>query len=245
MNGKIALVTGGSRGIGRAVCRELAACGCGVAVVYGGNEEAAEETCKLVREAGCRAEKYACRVEDYASVESLVKQVISDFGTVDILVNSAGIVRDKLMLAMTETDFDEVLDVNLKGVFNTVKQLYPVFLRKRGGRIINISSVSGLMGNAGQANYSASKAGVVGLTKTVARELASRGVTCNAVAPGFIETDMTGALSGAVLSAAMGAIPMRRMGGADEVAALVAFLASDKAAYITGEVIKVDGGLYI
>ncbi len=245
LKGKVALVTGGSRGIGRAICLELAAKGCSVAVVYQGNRDAAEDTVRALADLGADAQSFCCKVESADSVKTLVGEVIAKFGTVDILVNSAGIVKDGLLLGMSEQDFDSVIAVNLKGAFNTIKQLYPVFMKKRSGRIINISSVSGMMGNPGQANYSASKAGLIGLSKTVAKELAGRGVTCNVISPGFIETDMTDALSDVVKSGAVNVIPMRRMGRAQEVASLAGFLATDAASYITGEVIKVDGGLYI
>lgn len=245
LEGKTAIVTGGSRGIGRAIALAFAQNGANVAVLYAGNEEAAKEVCSQAEAFGVKAESYRCDVSDFTKTGEVVKEIIEAFGGVDILVNNAGIVRDSLVLSMKEEDFDAVISTNLKGAFNLIKHTYSHFMRKRSGRIINISSVSGLMGNAGQANYSAAKAGIVGLTKTVAKELAARGVTCNAIAPGFIETDMTGALSDKVKDAANGMIPMKKMGAPEDIAQTALFLASQGARYITGEVIKVDGGLYI
>ena len=238
LSGKVALVTGGSRGIGGAVARKMASLGANVAIVYAGNEAAAESVCAECQAMGVQARSYRCNVADFTAAKETVAQVKADFGTVDILVNNAGITKDGLIAMMKEPDFDDVISVNLKGAFNMVKHCTPIFIRKRFGRIINISSVTGIMGNAGQANYAASKAGLIGLTKSVARELAPRGVTCNAVAPGFIETDMTENLHDSPLAAS---IPLGRMGKPEEVAETVAFLA--QSAYITGEVIKVDGGI--
>ena len=243
LKGKVAVVTGGSRGIGRAIALKMADSGADVAILYAGNSQAAEETCKAAREFGVHAECYQCNVADAEEVEKTVSQVLEQFGGVDILVNNAGITRDALVLKMGADAFDAVISTNLRGAFLMIKQFYPHMMRKRRGRIINIASVSGLMGNPGQANYSAAKAGMIGMTKTVAKELAARNVTCNAIAPGFIETDMTGALSEAVREEAVKSIPMKRMGRPEEIAALAAFLASDAAGYITGEVIRVDGGL--
>lgn len=244
LKNKVAVVTGGSRGIGRAISKEMAENGADVAILYAGNEEKANE---LVAELSktVKAKAYKCDVKDYAAVEAVFKQITEDFGTVDILVNNAGIIKDKVLMAMSAQDFSDVVNTNLGGAFNTIRQVYTIMARKRSGRIINISSVSGLMGNAGQANYSSAKAGMIGLTKTVAKELAARGITCNAVAPGFVETDMTDKLSDTIKKAAIEQIPMRRMAKPEEIANMVCFLASDKASYITGEVIKVDGGLYI
>jgi len=241
LKGKVAVITGGSRGIGRAICEKFAENGASVAFLYSGSAEKAAELKSQLLSSGVNANAYKCNVADFKEVTDTFKQIVADFGTVDILVNNAGITKDKLMLAMREQDFDDVLDVNLKGVFNTIKQVYPLMAKKRAGKIINISSVSGLIGNAGQANYSASKAGVIGLTKTVARELASRGVCCNAIAPGFISTDMTAAFTEE--NALVGSIPLGRMGRPEEVANLALFLASNSSDYITGEVIRIDGGL--
>lgn len=243
LNGKTALVTGASRGIGRAIALRLAEDGANVAVIYAGSADKAEAVVNEITALGVNAKAYRCNVADSAAVNETVKAVTNDLGKIDILVNNAGITRDGLMLRMKDEDFDAVLDTNLKGVFNMIRACYSGFIRKKSGRIINISSVSGIMGNAGQANYSASKAGVIGLTKSVARELASRGITCNAVAPGFIQTDMTENLGGN--NPLLNSIPLGRMGKPEDIAAAVAFLASDSAAYITGEVLKVDGGLAI
>ena len=243
LNGKTALVTGASRGIGRAIALRLAEDGANVAVIYAGSADKAEAVVNEITALGVNAKAYRCNVADSAAVNETVKAVTNDLGKIDILVNNAGITRDGLMLRMKDEDFDAVLDTNLKGVFNMIRACYSGFIRKKSGRIINISSVSGIMGNAGQANYSASKAGVIGLTKSVARELASRGITCNAVGPGFIQTDMTENLGDN--NPLLNSIPLGRMGKPEDIAAAVAFLASDSAAYITGEVLKVDGGLAI
>jgi len=241
LNGKIAVVTGGSRGIGRAICEEFAKNGAEIAFLYSGNVETAAAFAAELQQDGTKAKAYKCDVADFAAVTETFKKIVADFGTIDILVNNAGITRDKLLLSMRERDFDDVLDVNLKGAFNTIKQVYPIFAKKRAGKIVNISSVSGLTGNPAQANYSASKAGVVGLTKTVAKELASRGVCCNAIAPGFVKTDMTAAFTMEDKLAA--AIPLGRMGEPRDVAKLALFLASGDSDYITGDVIRIDGGL--
>ncbi len=243
LNGKTALVTGASRGIGRAIALRLAEDGANVAVIYAGSADKAEAVVNEITALGVNAKAYRCNVADSAAVNETVKAVTNDLGKIDILVNNAGITRDGLMLRMKDEDFDAVLNTNLKGAFNMIRACYSGFIRKKSGRIINISSVSGIMGNAGQANYSASKAGVIGLTKSVARELASRGITCNAVAPGFIQTDMTENLGDN--NPLLNSIPLGRMGKPEDIAAAVAFLASDSAAYITGEVLKVDGGLAI
>ena len=238
LSGKTALVTGASRGIGRAIALRLAADGANVAVIYAGSADKAEAVAM-----GVEAKAYRCDVASAEAVKETVKAVTAELGKIDILVNNAGITRDSLVLSMKDEDYDAVLDTNLKGAFNMIRACYSGFIRKRSGRIINISSVSGIMGNAGQANYSASKAGLIGLTKSVARELASRNVTCNAVAPGFIQTDMTENIGEDNTLRSM--IPLGRMGKPEDIAAAVAFLASDAAAYITGEVLRVDGGLAI
>ncbi len=243
LNGKVALVTGASRGIGRAIALKLAENGANVAVIYAGQQEKAESLCCQLRELHVQAQAYRCDVADFQQVKETVAAVSKDLGGVDILVNNAGITRDGLVYSMKEEDFDAVIDVNLKGAFNFIKHCYPGFVRKRAGRIINISSVSGLMGNGGQANYSASKAGIIGLTKAVARELAGRGICVNAVAPGFIDTDMTENID--KTNTLLGQIPLGRTGKPEDVAEAVLFLAGDGAGYITGEVIRVDGGLAI
>ena len=240
---RVALVTGASRGIGRAIAVQLAKDGAHVIVNYNGSEAAAAETGKMIEEAGgsCTLSKF--NVADAEETESAMKALIAECGRLDILVNNAGITKDGLLMKMSEDDFDAVINVNLKGTFHTIKVASRQMMKQRYGRIVNLSSVSGVMGNAGQANYSASKAGVVGLTKTVAKELAARGITCNAIAPGFIETDMTDKLSDKVKEAAVNSIPMRKMGKPEDIAYMATFLASDNAKYITGEVIRVDGGI--
>lgn len=241
--GKTAIVTGGSRGIGRAICLELAADGANVVFCYAGNEGAAKETARAVESLGANALAVRCDVSDAEQVDALVKAARETFGRIDILVNNAGITRDNLAVRMSEADFDAVIDANLKGTFLCMKAVSRWMVKQRYGRIVNLSSVVGLRGNAGQVNYAASKAGVVGMTKSLAKELASRGVTVNAVAPGFIETDMTAALSKSARAAAEGSIPMNRLGAPEDVAKAVAFLAGDAAAYITGQVLAVDGGM--
>ncbi|MEG0935770.1 MAG: 3-oxoacyl-[acyl-carrier-protein] reductase [Clostridia bacterium] len=243
MRGKIALVTGGSRGIGRAIAIKLASSGADVAILYAGNAVAAQEVLRRIAESGVRAMAIACDVSDQAQVTSAYQQVKETLGAVDILVNNAGITRDRLAMRMRAEDFSRVISVNLAGAFHLIHAVLPDFVRRRSGRIINISSVSGLKGNAGQANYSAAKAGLIGLTKAIAREVASRGITCNAVAPGFVKTDMTAAMNEQALEAALAEVPMGRIGEAEDIAEAVAFLASEAAAYITGAVLPVDGGM--
>ena len=245
MKGKVALVTGGTRGIGRAVAVKLASLGADLALFYAGNAQAAEETLSLVRALGIRAEAYQCDVSDGEAVNKAVTDARAALGPIDILVNNAGITRDGLSMRMREEDFRRVVDVNLTGAFLVAKAVMPDMIRKRAGRIINITSVAGLMGNAGQANYSAAKAGMIGLTKTLARELAPRGITVNAVAPGFVKTEMTGTMKEDILTQALKAVPLNRIGEAEEIAETVAFLAGDAASYITGTVLQVDGGLYM
>ena len=240
LKGKVAVVTGGSRGIGKAICLKFAENGADIAFLYAGNTVKAEETLHELEAMGVKAKAYQCNVADGEAVAATVKEITKDFGGIHILVNNAGITKDKLVPMMKAADFDAVVDTNLKGTFYMIKGAYPLFLKQKSGKIINISSVSGLMGNPGQANYSASKAGVVGLTKSVAKELASRGVCCNAIAPGFIATEMTENMENNTLK---DAIPMKRFGEAEEVAKLALFLASEHSDYITGEVIRIDGGL--
>lgn len=239
LNEKTAVITGASRGIGKAIALKFASLHANVAVIYAGNTDAAKEVCDVCeREYGVRAIAYRCNVADFAAVKETVSKIKADFGTVHILVNNAGITRDGLAAMMKEEDFDAVLDTNLKGAFNMIRHCAGLFIRNRGGCIINISSVSGLTGNAGQCNYSASKAGLVGLTKSVAKELAPKGVRCNAIAPGFIETDMTG---GQTDNPLLKMIPLGRMGKPGDIADAAAYLAC--AEYITGEVLRVDGGI--
>ncbi len=246
MNGSargVALVTGASRGIGRACAVGLAQDGFDIAIVYAGNEAAALETKSVCEDFGATVRIYRCDVSHADDVAATVKAVLDDFGSVWALVNNAGITKDGLLMRMRDEDFESVLNVNLKGAFYMTRALTRTFMRQRGGRIVNLSSVVGLMGNAGQVNYAASKAGIIGLTKSVARELAARGVTVNAVAPGFVETDMTAALAPEVRTSYEGQIPLKRLAAAEEIAAVVRFLVSDAAAYVTGDVIRVDGGI--
>ena len=239
LKGKTAIVTGGSRGIGAAIVEKFASMGANVAVIYAGNQTAADAVCEKCRtEYGVEAKAYQCNVASFEDTKSTVAAVKADFGTVHILVNNAGITKDGLLAMMKEEAFDAVLDTNLKGAFNMIRHCTGLFLRAKEGCIINISSVSGLMGNAGQSNYSASKDVLIGLTKSVAKELASKGIRCNAIAPGFIRTDMTGTQENNPLLAM---IPLGRMGEADEVAEAAAYLANAK--YVTGEVLRVDGGI--
>ena len=241
LSGKIALITGASRGIGRAIALKLAGLGADIAIVYAGNNEKAQEVVSLAHGSGVRAEAFKCDVSDFTAVKEMVDDIKNKLGAVDILVNNAGITKDGLIMNMKEETFDEVVDINLKGAFNMIRHCSPMFIRRKSGKIINISSVAGLIGNAGQANYAASKAGLIGLTKSVARELASRNITCNAIAPGFIQTDMTDNITSD--NPLMTSIPLGRVGLPEEIAELAAFLAQDCANYITGEVIRIDGGL--
>lgn len=240
---KTAVVTGGSRGIGLEIATKLAKGGANIAILYVGDESEGVKAKEELLQYGTKVEQYFCDVSDFEASKDVVEKIIEDFGGIDILINNAGITRDKLVLNMDEKDFDAVISVNLKGTFNMIKHTYKHFMKKRYGRIVSTSSVVGIMGNAGQANYSASKAGIIGLTKSVARELAGRGVTVNAVAPGYIATEMTNVLSDKVKDAMKAQIPAKRIGTTEDVANVVAFLCSDEAAYVTGEVIKVDGGL--
>lgn len=243
LNGKVALVTGAGRGIGREIALTLAGYGATVIVNYNGSEGKAEEVVGKIKEAGGKAEAIRCNVAEFDRSKELIDQVIKSYGKLDILVNNAGITRDNLIMKMSEADFDDVIAVNLKGAFNCIRHASRQMLKQRGGRIINISSVSGVMGNAGQANYCASKAGIIGLTKSVARELGSRGITSNCVAPGFIKTEMTDVLSEDVKRSMGEQIPLKRFGETRDIAEAVAFLASDSASYITGQVLQVDGGM--
>ncbi len=243
LENKTAVVTGASRGIGLAVAKKLASQGANIAVLYVGDTAEGENAKKELEELGVKVGLYYCDVSNFEESKATVDKVIEDFGGIDILVNNAGIVRDKLVIKMAEADFDAVINVNLKGTFNMIKHTYTHFMKKRAGRIVNVSSIVGLQGNAGQVNYSASKAGVIGITKSVAKELAGRGVTVNAVAPGYIMTDMTNALSDKVKEQFTSAIPMKRGGTPEDVANVISFLCSDAASYVTGEVIRVDGGL--
>ncbi|MCI2112056.1 MAG: 3-oxoacyl-[acyl-carrier-protein] reductase [Ruminococcus sp.] len=240
---KTAVVTGGSRGIGLAIATKLAQGGANIAILYVGDESEGIKAKEELSQYGTKVEQYFCDVSDFESSQKVVEKVIEEFGGIDFLINNAGITRDKLILNMDEKDFDAVIGVNLKGTFNMIKHTYKHFMKKRFGRIVSTSSIVGLNGNAGQANYSASKAGIIGLTKSVAKELAGRGVTANAVAPGYIGTDMTNVLSDKVKDAMKAQIPAKRIGTPEDVANVVAFLCSDEAAYVTGEVIRVDGGL--
>lgn len=243
LDGKIALVTGGSRGIGRAVAIELAKEGATVAINYAGNKAAAEEVQSIITEMGGKAMIIQADVSDEKSATQMVEEVIAQLGGIDILVNNAGITRDGLFIRMKEEDWNAVINTNLTGIFNCTKVAAKYMMKKRSGRIINMSSVSGIMGNAGQTNYAAAKAGVIGFTKSLAREMASRGITVNAVAPGFIATDMTAAMPEKAQEHVLTSIPLGKMGNPEDIANAVLFLASDKASYITGQVIHVDGGM--
>ena len=241
LKGKTAVVTGGSQGIGKVTALKLAAEGANIVIIHMGTEEDAAAACAEIEAFGVKAKALRLDVSDFEAVKAAVADIIGEFGTIDVLVNCAGITRDGLIAMMKEENFDAVINVNLKGTFNMIRHCTPFFIKQKGGAIVNVSSVSGIMGNAGQANYSTSKAGVIGLTKSTAKELVGRGVRCNAVAPGFVATAMTENLS--KNNKLVDAIPMKRMATAEEVADVIVFLASDKASYVTGEVIKVDGGI--
>ncbi|CUX25760.1 3-oxoacyl-[acyl-carrier-protein] reductase [Clostridium sp. C105KSO13] len=243
LEGKVAVVTGASRGIGRAVALKLAKDGAAIAINYNGSREKAEEVKTEIVQGGGKAEIFQCDVSDFHACENFLGEILSKFGRIDILVNNAGITRDGLLMRMSEEDFDAVMNTNLKGTFHCIRFAARQMIKQRSGRIINLSSVSGVMGNAGQANYSASKAGVIGLTKSVAREFSSRGVTVNAVAPGFICTEMTEGLPRKTKEEAAAGIPLGHFGKPEDIAGAVAFLASEEAGYITGQVLCVDGGM--
>ncbi|MDF2719265.1 MAG: 3-ketoacyl-ACP reductase [Paenibacillus sp.] len=245
LEGKVALVTGASRGIGRAIAIGLAEAGADVVVNYAGSEQAAEEVVRHIESLGRRSFKVKADVASSVEVEEMVKQTIDRFQKIDIMVNNAGITRDNLIMRMKEEEFDQVINTNLKGVFNCIKAVTRPMMKQRSGKIINISSVVGVLGNAGQANYVAAKAGVIGLTKSAARELASRNIAVNAVAPGFIETDMTDKLTQEQRDSMMQQIPFARLGQPEDIARVVRFLASDDSAYMTGQTLHVDGGMYM
>lgn len=239
LKGKVAVITGGSRGIGEAIAYRLASRGAEIAILYAGNTEAAEQVCqKCTKEYGVRAKSYQCNVADFEETKATVAELRTEFGVIDILVNNAGITRDGLAARMKKEDFDAVIDVNLKGAFNMIRHCTGLLLKSSEGVILNISSVSGLMGNAGQCNYAASKAGLIGLTKSIAKELAPRRIRCNAIAPGFVRTDMTKEQTDNPL---LNQIPLGRMGEPEEVAAAAEYLI--EAGYVTGEVLRVDGGI--
>ncbi len=241
LEGKVALVTGGSQGLGRAIALKLAENGADIAIAYVGPEAPAQETVKEIEALGRRVKACVCDVRDQQAVEDTVKAVGADLGKVDILVNNAGVTRDGLMVGMKDEDYDMVLDINLKGAFHMIRACYRDFMRKKSGKIINISSIAGLVGNVGQTNYAASKAGLIGLSKSVAKELGSRGICCNCIAPGFIATDMTKDIKAD--NPLLQQVPMKKMGTPEDVANVALFLASPESDYVTGETIRVDGGL--
>lgn len=243
MDKKVALITGASRGIGKETACTLAREGIFVVINYNGSRQKALDVLESIKKNGGEGAVYQCNVADYSQTEEMIQNLIKEYGHIDILVNNAGITRDNLIMKMSEEDFDKVIEINLKGCFNTIRHLSRQMLRQKSGKIINVASVSGVLGNAGQANYAASKAGIIGLTKTMARELASRGICVNAVAPGFIKTEMTEVLPESIRENVTGQIPLKRFGETKDIAEMIAFLASDKADYITGQVIHVDGGM--
>lgn len=245
LTGKVALVTGASRGIGRAIALKLADAGAKVAINFAGNVEKAEEVKTEIESRGGAAMLVQGKVDNFEVVTEIVKKVVENWGTVDILINNAGITRDNLLLKMSESEFDEVIATNLKGVFNCTKAVTKIMMKQRSGKIVNMTSVVGLIGNAGQTNYAASKAGVIGFTKSAAKELAARGITVNAIAPGFIATDMTDKLPDKIKEESLKQIPLGKYGDPEDVANLAAFLVSEQAAYITGQIINVDGGMAI
>lgn len=245
LTGKVALVTGAARGIGCEIAKVLAKNGATVLVNYCGSRQRAEEVVKQIQESGGNAKAFQCDVSDYHASEEMIKNILSEYKKIDILVNNAGVTRDNLVMRMTEDEFDQVIDTNLKGAFHMIRHLSRNFIKQRSGKIVNISSITGLVGNAGQANYAASKAGLIGMTKSVAKEFASRGICVNAIAPGFIDTEMTQVLPEDAKKGLLGLIPMGHMGTTEDVANLVLFLCSKQSDYITGQVISVDGGMYM
>ncbi|NBK96496.1 MAG: 3-oxoacyl-[acyl-carrier-protein] reductase [Clostridia bacterium] len=243
MENKVAFISGASRGIGKAIAIQLAKEGYHVVINYCGNKQKAEQVCETCKQYNVDAMCIQADVSDYAQVEQMVKQVVDKYGHIDVLVNNSGITKDNLLLRMSESDFSDVIDVNLKGCFHCIKHVSKVMMKQRSGSIINMASVIGLVGNIGQANYAASKAGIIGLTKASAKELAARGIRVNAIAPGFIDTEMTQILSDDVKAKIMESIPLKQFGSVEDVANMVVFLASDKSRYVSGQVLNVDGGM--
>lgn len=242
---KVTLVIGASRGIGKAIALAFANEGATVVITYNSKENEAKETVEAMQSMGVTAGYYKCDISNFDDTKKLIENVIKEYGTIDVLVNNAGITKDNLIVRMSEAEFDDVVSTNLKGAFNTIKHISRYMMRNKSGSIVNVSSVVGLMGNIGQINYAAAKSGLIGLTKTTAKELAKYGVRCNAIAPGFIDTDMTNKLPEQAKEKLMKELPLNRVGTPEEVANVVTFLASDKSSYVTGEIIKVDGGMYI
>lgn len=242
-NRKTALVTGGSRGIGKEIALHLAGKGMNIVFSYISNDEAAQKTAKEIEAKGVKALAIKANVGSFEESERLIKSAVEEMGSMDVLVNNAGIIRDNLILRMKEEEFDDVIRINLKGVFNCIKHASKIMMKQKSGKIINVSSIIGLIGNIGQINYAAAKAGIFGITKSAAKELALRGITVNAVAPGFIETEMTDSLSDKQKEAILKAVPLGRIGSSKDVASTVGFLASDEASYITGQIICIDGGM--
>ena len=243
LKGKVALVTGAVRGIGKAIALKLAKCGADVVVNYNGSADKAAQVVEEIKELGVKAIAYKANIADFEETQTMMKDIVAQFGRIDILVNNAGITKDNLILRMKESEFDDVININLKGTFNCLKHVSKIMLKQKYGRIVNISSISGVNGTVGQVNYSASKAGVVGMTKTLAKELGSKGITVNAIAPGFICTEMTEVLKDDYKEKILEGIPVKRLGQTEDIANAVAFLVSDEASYITGQTIMVDGGL--
>ncbi len=243
LEGRVALITGAGKGIGKEIAMELSRLGAKCVINYASSSAGAEETVNEIKKSGGDAYAYKCDVSDYAQVEKMISDAIEHYGKMDILVNNSGITKDNLLLKMTEADFDAVINVNLKGAFHCIKAVTKPMMKQRYGRIINITSIVGVIGNAGQANYAASKAGIIGLTKSAARELATRNITVNTVAPGFIQTDMTAVLPDAVKEQLLGQIPMKKLGETADIANAVCFLADERASYITGQVLNVNGGM--